>query len=78
MITIKEWQGACEKFRNIFHKELKDYMEVYVVKKETILSFDLFTFEKFLKEKGYKEWSMADFIKDQYGEEAKDFISTML
>ena len=69
-----EYIELWSKFWKIFHRNLNDFVEMIMWNPE----FDLFKFEEFLNEKGYESWSMCDFVKSKYGEDAEKLIRYLL
>ena len=62
MIEIKDRNENCERFRDIFHFELKDVAEIEIVQdkeypqyQKTMISLNILKFEKKMKEQGYKK-----------------------
>jgi hypothetical protein len=79
MIETKNWNDNCEKFREMFHFELKDVSEIAVYQWKILISLDIFKFEERMKKKWYKEdKSLKDFVKETYWEEANILIDKLL
>ena len=78
MIEIKNWNDNCEKFRDMFHIELKDVSEIAVYQWKILISLDIFKFEDKMKEKGYKDGSLKEFVESKYWKEASVLIDKLL
>ena len=85
MIEIKDRNSNCERFRDIFHFELKDVSEIeFVADKEypqyqkTMISLNILKFEKKMKEKWYKDGSLKEFVESKYWKEADVLIDKLL
>ena len=85
MIEIKERNSNCERFRDIFHFELKDVAEIEIVPdkeyqqyQKTMINLNIFKFEKKMKERGYKKWSINEYVENEYWKEASVLIDKLL
>lgn len=78
MIEIKNWNDNCEKFRDMFHIELKDVSEIGVYQWKILISLDIFKFEEKMREKWYKDGSLKEFVESKYWKEASVLIDKLL
>lgn len=78
MIETKNWNDNCEKFRDMFHFELKDVSEIGVYQWKILISLDIFKFEDKMREKWYKEGSLKEFVESKYWKEASVLIDKLL
>ena len=78
MIEIKDRNDNCEKFRDMFHFELKDVSEIAVYQWKILISLDIFKFEDKMKEKGYKDGSLKEFVESKYWKEVSVLIGKLL
>ena len=78
MIEIKDWNDNCEKFREMFHFELKDVSEIAVYQWKILISLDIFKFEDKMREKWYKDGSLKEFVESKYWKEASVLIDKLL
>ena len=78
MIETKNWNDNCEKFREIFHFELKEVSEIGVYQWKILISLDIFKFEDKMKEKWYKDGSLKEFVESKYWKEASVLIDKLL
>lgn len=69
-----EYMHLWSEFRKHFQRNLNDFVEMIYGNPE----FDIIKFEKFLTEKGYASWSMADFVRKIYWKEAENLIRYLL
>lgn len=76
MIEIKERNSYCERFRDVFHFELKDVSEIDVYQWKTLISLDVVKFEEKMKERWYDEnkESLKDYVVENYWEDTSNFI----
>lgn len=82
MIEIKDRDKYCNQFIDTFHFQLNWCAEVMPISQwkelKTLIGLDIFKFEKKMKEKGYKEGSLKEFVKETYWEEADVLIDKLL
>ena len=78
MIEIKDRNDNCEKFRDMFHIELKDVSEIGVYQWKILISLDIFKFEEKMREKWYKDGSLKEFVESKYWKEASVLIDKLL
>ena len=78
MIETKNWNDNCEKFRDMFHFELKDVSEIGVYQWKILISLDIFKFEDKMREKWYKDGSLKEFVESKYWKEASVLIDKLL
>ena len=69
-----EYAHLWAEFQKHFWKNLNDFVEMIMWNPE----FDIFKFEEFLTQKGYFSWTMCDFVKAKFGEEAEKLIWYLL
>ena len=82
MIEIKNWNDNCEKFRDMFHIELKEVSEVMPISQwkelKTLIGLNIFKFEEKMREKWYKDGSLKEFVESKYWKEASVLIDKLL
>ena len=69
-----------KKFKEIFGTTISEFEDKMVEKNTGIFSFDIISFDDFLIEQGYNQddGSMAEFVTEKYGIEAKKLIEDIL
>ena len=69
-----------KKFKEIFGTTISEFEDKIVEKNTGIFSFDIISFDDFLIEQGYNQddGSMASFVTNRYGIEAKELIEDIL
>lgn len=80
MIEIKDRNSNCERFRDIFHFELKEVSELEVYQWKPFIALDIIKFEEKMKERGYNESkeSLHKYIKENYWKGTDVFIRSLL
>ena len=82
MIEIKERNKYCNQFIDTFHFQLNWCAEVHQTfleeEPKILIGLNIFKFEKKRKEKGYKDGSLKEFVKETYWEEADVLIDKLL
>lgn len=82
MIEIKDRDEYCNQFLDTFHFQLNWYAEVHQRflegEPKVFISLDIFKFEKKMKEKGYKDGALKEFVESKYWKEADVLIDKLL
>ena len=82
MIEIKDRDEYCNQFLDTFHFQLNWCAEVMPISQwkelKTLIGLNIFKFEDKMREKGYKDGSLKEFVESKYWKEASVLIDKLL
>jgi hypothetical protein len=82
MIEIKDRDKYCNQFIDTFHFQLNWCAEVMPISQwkelKTLIGLNIFKFEERMREKGYKDGSLKEYVESKYWKEASVLIDKLL